>query len=198
MDTPTAHLSSVNFREICFIQSASKIENAPPDRGWEVAFAGRSNSGKSSAINTLTGKRKLARTSRTPGRTQLINFFGLSDSQRLVDLPGYGFAKAPKAEVAAWTRLLRDYLRGRVGLRRLCLLLDARHGICLRRNGPDRVPEKASHANQGVTSHYPVLLRIPADRHDCDRVRSRDLLNRDAKRFRQRHDIGLLRSGRCQ
>ena len=97
MATPMGHLSSVNFRETCFIQSASEIENAPPDQGWEVAFAGRSNSGKSSAINTLTGNSKLARTSRTPGRTQLINFFGLSDSQRLVDLPGYGFAKVPLA-----------------------------------------------------------------------------------------------------
>ena len=97
MAIPTAHSSNVNFREACFIQSASEIENAPPDQGWEVAFAGRSNSGKSSAINALTGNRKLARTSRTPGRTQLINFFALSDSQRLVDLPGYGFAKVPLA-----------------------------------------------------------------------------------------------------
>ena len=89
--------SPVNFRHAAFMQSASAVENAPPDVGWEVAFAGRSNSGKSSAINTLTEQGKLARTSRTPGRTQLINFFGLSDSQRLVDLPGYGFAKVPLA-----------------------------------------------------------------------------------------------------
>ncbi len=89
--------SPVNFRHAAFLQSASAVENAPLDAGWEVAFAGRSNSGKSSAINTLTEQGKLARTSRTPGRTQLINFFALSDSQRLVDLPGYGFAKVPLA-----------------------------------------------------------------------------------------------------
>ena len=89
--------SPVNFRHAAFLQSASAVENAPPDAGWEVAFAGRSNSGKSSAINALTEQGKLARTSRTPGRTQLINFFALSDSQRLVDLPGYGFAKVPLA-----------------------------------------------------------------------------------------------------
>ena len=92
-----AALSPVNFRNAAFLQSASAIENAPTDTGSEVAFSGRSNSGKSSAINTLTHQRKLARTSRTPGRTQLINFFSLSNHQRLVDLPGYGFAKVPLA-----------------------------------------------------------------------------------------------------
>ena len=134
MATPTAHLSSVNFQETCFIQSASEIENAPPDRGWEVAFAGRSNSGKSSAINTLTGNRKLARTSRTPGRTQLINFFGLSDSQRLVDLPGYGFAKVPLAVKKKWNQQLERYLQHRESLRGLVMLMDIRHPL----TDPDR------------------------------------------------------------
>ena len=92
-----AATETLNFRKAAFLQSASAIENAPSDFGSEVAFAGRSNSGKSSAINTLTHQGKLARTSRTPGRTQLINFFSLSDHQRLVDLPGYGFAKVPLA-----------------------------------------------------------------------------------------------------
>ena len=129
MAIPTAHSSNVNFREACFIQSASEIENAPPDQGWEVAFAGRSNSGKSSAINALTGNRKLARTSRTPGRTQLINFFALSDSQRLVDLPGYGFAKVPLAVKKKWNQQLERYLQYRESLRGLVMLMDIRHPL---------------------------------------------------------------------
>ena len=129
MAIPTAHSSDVNFREACFIQSASEIENAPPDQGWEVAFAGRSNSGKSSAINALTGNRKLARTSRTPGRTQLINFFALSDSQRLVDLPGYGFAKVPLAVKKKWNQQLERYLQYRESLRGLIMLMDIRHPL---------------------------------------------------------------------
>ena len=129
MANPTAHSSSVNFRGTCFIQSASAIENAPPDQGWEVAFAGRSNSGKSSAINALTGIDKLARTSRTPGRTQLINFFALSDSQRLVDLPGYGFAKVPLAVKKKWNQQLERYLQYRESLRGLVMLMDIRHPL---------------------------------------------------------------------
>ena len=129
MAIPTAHSSNINFREACFIQSASEIENAPPDQGWEVAFAGRSNSGKSSAINALTGNRKLARTSRTPGRTQLINFFALSDSQRLVDLPGYGFAKVPLAVKKKWNQQLERYLQYRESLHGLVMLMDIRHPL---------------------------------------------------------------------
>ena len=129
MSIPPAHSSNVNFREAYFIQSAGEVENAPPDQGWEVAFAGRSNSGKSSAINALTGKGKLARTSRTPGRTQLINFFALSDSQRLVDLPGYGFAKVPLAVKKKWNQQLERYLQYRESLRGLVMLMDIRHPL---------------------------------------------------------------------
>ncbi len=118
-----------NFRNAVFLQSASAIENAPSDYGWEVAFAGRSNSGKSSAINTLTGQKKLARTSRTPGRTQLINFFALSDNQRLVDLPGYGFAKVPLAVKKKWNQQLERYLQRRQSLRGLIMLMDIRHPL---------------------------------------------------------------------
>ena len=118
-----------NFRNAVFLQSASGLENAPSDYGWEVAFAGRSNSGKSSAINTLTGQKKLARTSRTPGRTQLINFFALSDSQRLVDLPGYGFAKVPLAVKKKWNQQLERYLQRRQSLRGLIMLMDIRHPL---------------------------------------------------------------------
>lgn len=95
----------------------------------EIAFAGRSNVGKSSLINALTGRKTLARTSNTPGRTQQINFFNLAGRLMLADLPGYGYARAPRAVAAGWRRLAQKYLRGRPGLRRVCLLIDARHGI---------------------------------------------------------------------
>jgi GTP-binding protein len=95
----------------------------------EIAFAGRSNVGKSSVINALTGQTALARTSNTPGRTQQVNFFELEQRLMLVDLPGYGYAKAPKGVVKAWTGLAEEYLKGRQGLRRACLLIDARRGF---------------------------------------------------------------------
>ena len=105
------------------------MEGLPdPDRP-EVCFAGRSNVGKSSLINALTGRKGLARASNTPGRTQEINFFTVSESHYLVDLPGYGYANAPVAVVEKWQRLLKNYLRGRVTLRRAFVLVDARHGI---------------------------------------------------------------------
>jgi len=118
-----------NYRSASFLVSAAKFQQCPPDTGWEVAFAGRSNAGKSSAINSLTNNKKLAKTSRTPGRTQLINFFALSDSQRLVDLPGYGFAKVPLAVKREWTRQLEIYLQQRHCLRGLVLLMDVRHPL---------------------------------------------------------------------
>jgi len=113
-----------------FLLGTPAMEFLPPADCIEVAFAGRSNVGKSSLINAVTSKRGLARTSNTPGRTQELNFF-VSDSfpVRIVDLPGYGYAAAPKSAVNAWTALTRDYLRGRPNLRRVFLLIDARHGI---------------------------------------------------------------------
>jgi GTP-binding protein len=113
-----------------FVMSVPSLEVLPdPDRP-EIAFAGRSNVGKSSLINALVGRRGLARTSNTPGRTQELNFFEVPHATLfLVDMPGYGFAKAPKDKVDAWTRLVRDYLRGRPNLVRVFLLIDARHGI---------------------------------------------------------------------
>ena len=134
MTDSQAATETLNFRKAAFLQSASAIENAPTDFGSEVAFAGRSNSGKSSAINTLTHQGKLARTSRTPGRTQLINFFSLSDHQRLVDLPGYGFAKVPLAVKKKWNQQLERYLQYRESLRGLVMLMDIRHPL----TEPDR------------------------------------------------------------
>ena len=107
----------------------ASLAGLPPDGLPEVAFAGRSNVGKSSLVNALTGRKTLARTSNSPGRTQQINFFNLGGRLMLVDLPGYGYARAAKTDVYAWTSLVRDYLRGRVGLRRICLLIDSRHGL---------------------------------------------------------------------
>ena len=116
-------------REARFIAGAARAFALPHDDLPEIAFAGRSNVGKSSLLNALTGRRTLARTSNTPGRTRQINFFDLDARLMLVDLPGYGYAEAPKVEVMRWTALLRRYLQTRTALRRVCLLIDARHGI---------------------------------------------------------------------
>jgi GTP-binding protein len=115
--------------EARFVAGASEIAGLPRETLPEVAFAGRSNVGKSSLINALTGRRMLARTSHTPGRTRQINFFDLDGRLMLVDLPGYGYAEASKTEVRRWTDLLRRYLQTRAALQRVCLLIDARHGI---------------------------------------------------------------------
>ena len=112
-----------------FVAGIASMDALPPSGLPEIAFAGRSNVGKSSLINALTGRRSLARTSRTPGRTRQLNFFDLGGRLMLVDLPGYGYARASKTDIAQWSRLVRNYLRGRAGLKRLCLLIDARHGL---------------------------------------------------------------------
>ena len=119
--------TEINFRGAVFEQSAPSIRECPPESGVEVAFAGRSNAGKSSAINTLTGNSKLARTSKTPGRTQLINFFRVGEQQHLVDLPGYGYAKVARAMKEEWQRNLSEYLQKRECLQGLILLMDIRH-----------------------------------------------------------------------
>jgi GTP-binding protein len=112
-----------------FLKGVVAMSGLPPADRLEVAFAGRSNVGKSSLINALTGRKGLARASNTPGRTQEINFFTLGDARYLVDLPGYGFAEAPVATVEKWQRLLKAYLSGRPSLRRVFVLIDARHGV---------------------------------------------------------------------
>jgi GTP-binding protein len=116
-------------RPFTFVKGCVRIADLPPADRAEVAFAGRSNVGKSSLINALTGTKDLARTSNTPGRTQELNIFEAADAPiRIVDMPGYGFAQAPKPKVEAWTKLIHTYLTGRPNLRRVYVLVDSRHG----------------------------------------------------------------------
>ncbi|SEH48511.1 ribosome biogenesis GTP-binding protein YihA/YsxC [Magnetospirillum fulvum] len=116
-------------RECRFMMGGVSLDALPPADLPELAFAGRSNVGKSSILNALTGRKTLARTSNTPGRTQELNFFDLGGRLILVDMPGYGFASAPKAQVERWTRLIEGFLRGRTVLRRVIVLVDSRHGL---------------------------------------------------------------------
>ena len=116
-------------REVTFLRGGAALDGLPPIAMPEIAFAGRSNVGKSSLINALCGRSTVARTSNTPGRTQELNFFDVSGRLIMVDMPGYGFAKAPKDKVDAWKRLVNGYLRGRPTLRRCMMLVDSRHGL---------------------------------------------------------------------
>lgn len=118
-----------HYPEACFLTSANRSGQFVPDTGAEVAFAGRSNAGKSSAINTIVNQRDFARTSKSPGRTQLINFFHLRADQRLVDLPGYGYAKVPKPVQQHWQKLLEAYFETRVSLAGLFVIVDIRRGL---------------------------------------------------------------------
>jgi GTP-binding protein len=145
-----------------FLSAASTINSLPPPVGLEVAVAGRSNVGKSSLINALTGRRALARTSNTPGRTQELIFFAGSGPLVLVDLPGYGYAAAAKSKVTAWTKLIRDYLRGRAALGRVYVLVDARHGL---KAVDDKILDTLGHA---AVSHEIVLTK-------CDQVSAAEL-----------------------
>ncbi len=150
------------FAQDCqFVTGAASLDGLPPARLPEVAFAGRSNVGKSSLINALTGRRTLARTSKTPGRTQQINFFALGGRLLLVDLPGYGFTRAPKAQVKEWTALVEAYLRGRPTLRRAALLIDARHG--------PKASDRAVMAmlDQSAVSYQAVLTKADATRTEA-------------------------------
>lgn len=119
----------INFQKAHFITSAPSLKQCPDDTGVEVAFAGRSNAGKSSALNTLAQQNKLARTSKTPGRTQLINFFEIEPGIRIVDLPGYGFAKVPDRMKREWQKNMSEYLEDRRSLKALVLVMDIRHPL---------------------------------------------------------------------
>jgi GTP-binding protein len=150
-----------------FLSAASSLDSLPPMAGPEIAFAGRSNVGKSSLINALTGRKGLARTSNTPGRTQELIFFTGPDRLVLVDMPGYGYAATAKSKVAAWTRLIHDYLRGRATLARVYVLIDARHGL---KDTDDGILDTLGKA---AVSHEIVLTK-------CDQIGEAELDERIA------------------
>ena len=139
-----------------FTAAAGSAVSLPPMRGVEIALAGRSNVGKSSLINALTGRKNLARISRTPGRTQELIFFNAGGQLNVVDMPGYGYAAAAKSKIAAWTDLIHAYLRGRANLARIYVLVDARHG---RKDTDDQVFEALG---QAAVSHQIVLTKADA------------------------------------
>jgi GTP-binding protein len=151
-----------------FTAAAGSAVSLPAMRGVEIAFAGRSNVGKSSLINALTGRKNLARTSRTPGRTQDLIFFSAGGRLNIVDMPGYGYAAAAKTKIAAWTELIHAYLRGRANLARIYVLVDARHGL---KDTDDQVFEALG---QAAISHQIVLTK-------CDEVKPAELAGRIAQ-----------------
>ena len=151
--------------DFSFLSAASSLESLPPMAGPEIAFAGRSNVGKSSLINALTGRKALARTSNTPGRTQELIFFRGPDRLVLVDMPGYGYAATSKSKVAAWTSLIHDYLRGRATLARVYVLIDARHGV------KDTDEGILDTLGKAAVSHEIVLTK-------CDQIGEAELIER--------------------
>ena len=151
-----------------FTAAAGSAAALPPMRGVEIALAGRSNVGKSSLINALTGRKALARTSRTPGRTQELIFFVGAEGLTLVDMPGYGYAAAAKTKIAAWTELIHAYLRGRANLARVYVLVDARHGL------KDTDAPMLDALGQAAVSHQIVLTK-------CDAVKPAELASRMAE-----------------
>jgi GTP-binding protein len=148
-----------------FVAAAGTPASLPPMRGVEIAFAGRSNVGKSSLINALTGRKSLARISNTPGRTQELIFFNGGDSLNVVDMPGYGYAAAAKSKIAAWTELIDAFLRGRSNLARVYVLVDARHGL---KTADDTALDALG---QSAVSHQIVLTK-------CDAVKASELRDR--------------------
>lgn len=163
---PTAQATEAGRRlfaaECRFVRAAQRLDQLPPPAGAEVAFAGRSNAGKSSLLNALTGRRSLARVSVAPGRTQQLNFFDLGARLILVDMPGYGYARAAKEVKADWQGLMFDYLRGRPNLRRVLLLLDARIEI-----------KPADHAVAGLLDRAAVSCQLVLTK--CDAVKPQAL-----------------------
>jgi len=149
-------------RPVTFMLSVVSMDKLPAPDLPEVCFAGRSNVGKSSLINALTNRKDLARASNTPGRTRELNYFNLDDRIHLVDLPGYGYARAPKTEIANWTRLTRQFLQGRATLRRIFLLIDSRHGL------KDTDTEIMSLLDETAVTYQIVLTKI-------DKLKSGDL-----------------------
>ncbi len=164
-DADTIEQARKIFAGACdFVAGTETLDRLPPISLPEISFVGRSNVGKSSLINALTGRKTLARVSHTPGRTQQLNFFNLAQHLLLVDMPGYGYAKVSKTQSAAWNNLIRAYLRGRSSLRCVFVLIDSRHGL---KEGDDDVMNLLDEA--GVS--YRILLT------KCDELKKPDLAN---------------------
>ena len=178
-------------RECRFVIGAAALEQLPPADLPEIAFAGRSNVGKSSLVNALTGRRTLARTSNTPGRTRQLNFFLLDGRLMLVDLPGYGYAKVSKTEVAAWIRTLKAFLRGRATLRRVCLLVDSRHGL----KPSDR--EMMDLLDEAAVTYQIVLTKADKLRSDVAE-RCAEAVVADLRKYSAAHPEVLMTSARKQ
>lgn len=165
------------YHQAKFIQSASKLADSPEDQGKEVAFAGRSNAGKSSAINTLTRQKALARISKTPGRTQLLNYFEIDSERKFVDLPGYGYAKVPLAVKKKWHQMMESYLHKRTALCGIVLVMDVRHPLtefdmqmiewCQHTQLPLHILlTKADKLNYGAAKN--ILLKVQKELEDVD------------------------------
>jgi GTP-binding protein len=153
-----------------FMLSVVTLDQLPIATVGEVAFAGRSNVGKSSLINALTGRKTIARTSNTPGRTQALNFFDLGGAMRLVDMPGYGYAKVSKPVVEAWTKMLKGYLRGRVPLRRVCVMIDSRHGIKENDNEILKLLDDAAVPYQVILTKIDKIKAVELDKRMAETV----------------------------
>ncbi len=176
-DQATAEIGRLLFAGPCsFLKGVVGMDGLPSDDKTEICFAGRSNVGKSSLINGLVGRKNLARSSNTPGRTQEINFFSLGDARYLVDLPGYGFAQAPVAVVKKWQRLTKSYLSGRANLRRIFLLIDARHG-----------PKKVDQEIMDLLDKCAVTFQVVLTKVDKTRENERAAIIAETKRALTRH-----------
>jgi GTP-binding protein len=155
LDPEALEAGRLLFAQECgFVWGAARLDQLPDAGLPEIAFAGRSNVGKSSLVNALTGRKTLARTSNTPGRTQQLNFFDLGGRLMIVDLPGYGYAKVSKSQVAAWNHVLRHYLKGSTVLQRVLLLIDSRHGL------KDTDREMMDMLDQAAVSYQVVLTKV--------------------------------------
>ena len=157
-------------REVTFMLSVVKLATLPAPKLPEVCFAGRSNVGKSSLINALTNRKGLARASNTPGRTRELNYFNVSDRIHVVDLPGYGYARASKTDIAKWTELTRAFLRGRAPLRRVFVLIDSRHGL------KDSDREIMAMLDEAVVTYQLILTKVDKlKKGELEKVKKRTL-----------------------
>jgi len=168
-DEAALQAGSELFQSPCtFVKGVTRMDNLPAGDLGEIAFAGRSNVGKSSLLNALTGRKSLAKTSNTPGRTRELNFFALGELLFIVDMPGYGFARASKRHIRGWTKLVQDYLKGRASLLRVFLLIDSRHGLKSTDLDTLRLMDEAAVSYQAVLTKTDKLKASELERNASD------------------------------